>query len=131
MLALLLQITPAHDLNDFKVGEDSDLEFINIFTDDGKINSNGGSEFVGLPRFEARVAVIEALKSKGLYRGEQLNEMRLGRCSRSNDVIEPMMKPQWYVKCDDMAKEALDAVINEKNKKIDILPKQYVAECKR
>ncbi|GKG22845.1 valine--tRNA ligase, mitochondrial 1-like protein, partial [Tanacetum coccineum] len=62
----------------------------------------------------------------GLYRDEQKNEMRLGRCSRSNDVIEPMRKPQWYVKCDDMAKEALDAVINERNKKIDILPKQYI-----
>ncbi|GJR12050.1 valine--tRNA ligase, mitochondrial 1 [Tanacetum coccineum] len=126
-----VKITPAHDPNDFKVGVDHDLESINIFTDDGKINSNGGSEFVGMPRFEARVAVIEALKSKGLYRDEQKNEMRLGRCSRSNDVIEPMRKPQWYVKCDDMAKEALDAVINERNKKIDILPKQYVAEWKR
>ena len=68
---------------------------------------------------------------QGLYRGEKLNELRLGRCSRSNDVIEPMKKPQWYVKCDDMAKEALDAVINDKNKINDFILKQYVAEWKR
>lgn len=61
---VLLQITPAHDPNDFEVGKRHKLEFINIFTDDGKINSNGGSDFVGMPRFEARVAVTEALKSR-------------------------------------------------------------------
>nr|KAJ0195012.1 hypothetical protein LSAT_V11C700366640 [Lactuca sativa] len=126
-----VKITPAHDPNDFEVGKRHKLEFINIFTDDGKINSNGGLGFVGMPRFEARVAITEALKSKGLYKGEEKNEMRLGVCSRSNDVIEPMIKPQWYVNCNGIAKEALDAVMDENNKKIDILPKQYAAEWKR
>lgn len=59
-----LQITPAHDPNDFEVGRRHNLEFINIFTDDGKINGNGGTEFKGMPRFEARVAVIETLQKK-------------------------------------------------------------------
>nr|XP_043627518.1 valine--tRNA ligase, mitochondrial 1 [Erigeron canadensis] len=126
-----VKITPAHDPNDFEVGKRHKLEFINIFTDDGKINSNGGSDFVGMPRFEARVAITEALKSKKLYRGEQKNEMRLGVCSRTNDVVEPMIKPQWYVSCSSLAKEALEAVTDETNKKIDIIPKQYVAEWKR
>ncbi|XP_071729730.1 valine--tRNA ligase, mitochondrial 1 isoform X2 [Rutidosis leptorrhynchoides] len=126
-----VKITPAHDPNDFEVGKRHKLEFINIFTDDGKINSNGGSDFVGMPRFEARVAVTEALKSKGLYKGEEKNEMRLGVCSRTNDVVEPMIKPQWYVSCSSMAQEALDAVIDDNNKKIDILPRQYVAEWRR
>jgi valyl-tRNA synthetase len=58
-----LQITPAHDPNDFEVGKRHDLEFINIFTDDGRINSLG-SEFAGMPRFEAREAVKEALQKK-------------------------------------------------------------------
>lgn len=58
------QITPAHDPNDFEVGKCHNIEFINIFTDDGKINSNGGSEFEGMPRFRARAALIEALKNK-------------------------------------------------------------------
>lgn len=63
---MLLQITPAHDPNDFDVGKRHNLEFINIFTDDGKINSNGGLEFEGMPRFKAREAVNEALKKKVL-----------------------------------------------------------------
>lgn len=59
-----MQITPAHDPNDFEVGKRHNLEFINIFTDDGKINSNGGSEFEGMPRFKAREAVTAALQKK-------------------------------------------------------------------
>ncbi|KAL5720040.1 valine--tRNA ligase [Ranunculus cassubicifolius] len=126
-----VKITPAHDPNDFEVGKRHNLEFINIFTDDGNINSNGGSEFEGMPRFKARAAVVEALQKKELYRGAQNNEMRLGFCSRSNDVIEPMIKPQWFVNCTSIAKEALDAVTDEENKKIEIIPKQYAAEWKR
>jgi valyl-tRNA synthetase len=61
-----MQITPAHDPNDFEVGKRHNLEFINILTDDGKINSNGGARFEGMPRFIARAAVIEALKEKVL-----------------------------------------------------------------
>ncbi|XP_010273593.1 PREDICTED: valine--tRNA ligase, mitochondrial 1 [Nelumbo nucifera] len=126
-----VKITPAHDPNDFEVGKRHNLEFINIFTDDGKINSNGGSEFEGMPRFKARTAVIEALQKKGLYRGAQNNEMRLGLCSRSNDVVEPMIKPQWFVNCNSMAKEALDAVMDDGNRKVEIIPKQYAAEWRR
>ncbi|XP_043712744.1 valine--tRNA ligase, mitochondrial 1 [Telopea speciosissima] len=125
-----VKITPAHDPNDFEVGKRHNLEFINIFTDDGKINSNGG-QFEGMPRFKAREDVIKALKDKMLYREAQNNEMRLGFCSRSNDVVEPMIKPQWFVNCSGMAKEALDAVMNDENRKIEIIPKQYAAEWKR
>ncbi|ERN14543.1 hypothetical protein AMTR_s00038p00088230 [Amborella trichopoda] len=120
-----VKITPAHDPNDFAVGKRHKLEFINIFTDDGKINSNGGSQFEGMPRFKARVAVIEALQKQGLCRGAQNNEMRLGICSRTNDVVEPMIKPQWFVDCADMAKEACDAVTDGR---IEIIPKQYEAD---
>ena len=59
----VLQITPAHDPNDFNVGKRHNLEFINVFTDDGIINQDGG-EFAGMPRFKAREAVTEALKKK-------------------------------------------------------------------
>lgn len=62
----ILQITPAHDPNDFEVGKRHELEFINIFTDDGKINSNGGEQFEGMPRFKAREAVTQALKERVL-----------------------------------------------------------------
>ncbi|KAK9015180.1 hypothetical protein V6N11_006297 [Hibiscus sabdariffa] len=126
-----VKITPAHDPNDFEVGKCHNLEFINIFTDDGKINSNGGVEFVGMPRFKAREAVIDALQKKKLYRGAQNNEMRLGLCSRTNDVIEPMIKPQWYVSCSSMANLALDAAMDDQNRKLEFIPKQYTAEWKR
>ncbi|GJM99456.1 hypothetical protein PR202_ga16554 [Eleusine coracana subsp. coracana] len=105
-----VKITPAHDPNDFEVGKRHNLEFINIFTDDGKINSNGGAQFEGMPRFIARAAVIEALKKKGLYKDTTKNEMSLGVCSRTNDIVEPMIKPQWFVNCSTMAKASLDAV---------------------
>ncbi|XP_071737060.1 valine--tRNA ligase, mitochondrial 1-like isoform X2 [Rutidosis leptorrhynchoides] len=84
-----------YDSNDFEVGMRHKLEFINIQTDDGKINSYRGSECIGMPRLEARVAITEALKSKGLYKGEEKNEMRLSDCFRTNEVVEPMIKPQW------------------------------------
>ncbi|XP_059629353.1 valine--tRNA ligase, mitochondrial 1 isoform X2 [Cornus florida] len=126
-----VKITPAHDPNDFEVGKRHNLEFINILTDDGKINSNGGSEFAGMPRFKAREAVTAALEKKGLYRGAKNNEMRLGLCSRSNDVVEPLIKPQWYVNCNNLGKQALDAVVDGETRKIEIIPKQYIAEWKR
>uniref|UniRef100_A0A6N2LDC4 Valine--tRNA ligase, mitochondrial n=1 Tax=Salix viminalis TaxID=40686 RepID=A0A6N2LDC4_SALVM len=125
-----VKITPAHDPNDFDVGKRHDLEFINIFTDDGKINSLG-SEFAGMPRFEAREAVKEALQKKGLYRGAKTNEMRLGLSSRSNDVVEPMIKPQWFVNCHSMAKQALEVAMDGEIPRLEFIPKQYLAEWKR
>ncbi|CAN1779830.1 Valine--tRNA ligase, mitochondrial 1 [Linum perenne] len=125
-----VKITPAHDPNDFEVGKRHKLQFINILTDDGHIHSDGGS-FVGLPRFEAREAVTEALKKKGLYRGAKNNEMRLGCCSRSNDVIEPMIKPQWFVNCSSMAKQALEVAMEGETPKLQFIPKQYLAEWRR
>uniref|UniRef100_A0A0C9S2L0 Valine--tRNA ligase, mitochondrial n=1 Tax=Wollemia nobilis TaxID=56998 RepID=A0A0C9S2L0_9CONI len=120
-----VKITPAHDPNDFAVGKRHNLDFINIFTNDGMINSNGGKEFEGMKRFDARVAIIEALKSKGLYRGSENNDMRLGTCSRSEDIIEPMIKPQWFVNCSDMGREACEAV---EDGRLEIIPKQYEAD---
>ncbi|KAF2939124.1 valine--tRNA ligase, mitochondrial 1 isoform X1 [Oryza sativa Japonica Group] len=118
-----VKIAPAHDPNDFEVGRRNNLQFINILTDDGKINSNGGAQFEGMPRFTARICIIEALKAKGLYKGAKNTETSLGICSRTNDIVEPMIKsPQWFVNCNTMAKVALDAV---RSKRIEIIPPQY------
>eukprot|EP01133_Synstelium_polycarpum_P014797 gene14797-17491_t len=106
----VVKITPAHDNNDHETGIRHGLPMINMFTDEGLINENGGEEFKGLPRFDARNKVVEALKAKNLFRGMKDNKMRIGFCSRSKDVIEPMIKPQWYVKCDEMAAKAVKAV---------------------
>lgn len=114
-----VKITPAHDPNDYAMGKRHNLEFINIFTDDGKINDEGGI-FQGLQRFDARVAVIAALKEKGLYKETKDNKMQLPICDRSKNIIESMMKPQWWVNCKDMATAAMDAV---KKGDIEIIPK--------
>jgi len=104
-----VKITPAHDPNDFECGKRNNLPFLTIFTDEGEV-SQGCGQFSGMKRFEARKAVLVALTEKGLYRGTADNPMVVPVCSRSKDIIEPIMKPQWYVKCDDMAKKAMEAV---------------------
>ncbi|KAG7884294.1 hypothetical protein KL938_002166 [Ogataea parapolymorpha] len=119
-----VKITPGHDLNDYNTGKRNNLEFINIYTDDGKLNSNCG-EWEGIKRFDARPLVIEKLKEKGLYVGQEDNEMTLPICSRSGDIIEPYLKPQWWVAQKKMAQAATDAV---KSGEIKIAPKSSEAE---
>eukprot|EP00200_Dunaliella_tertiolecta_P003314 CAMPEP_0202352070 /NCGR_PEP_ID=MMETSP1126-20121109/8424_1 /ASSEMBLY_ACC=CAM_ASM_000457 /TAXON_ID=3047 /ORGANISM="Dunaliella tertiolecta, Strain CCMP1320" /LENGTH=1278 /DNA_ID=CAMNT_0048944237 /DNA_START=55 /DNA_END=3891 /DNA_ORIENTATION=- len=116
-----VKITPAHDPNDFKTGKRHNLESINVFDDDGYINEQGG-EFAGQPRFKARVTVVEALDKLGLFRGTTDNPMRFGICSRSKDVIEPCLKPQWWVKCDTMAAKSCAAV---RSGELEIIPKEF------
>ncbi|XP_053689629.1 valine--tRNA ligase [Sabethes cyaneus] len=104
-----VKITPSHDPNDYEVGKRHNLPFINIFTDDGFVTGDYG-EFTGMKRFDARKAVLAALQAKGLYKETVDNPMVVPICSRSKDIVEPLIKPQWYVKCDDMAKNATEAV---------------------
>eukprot|EP00871_Galdieria_phlegrea_P001425 jgi/Galph1/2283/GphlegSOOS_G928.1 len=104
----VVKITPAHDPNDFLCGQRHELPNISVFTDDGRINENGGP-FEGMMRYDARVAIEKALEEKGLLRGKEDNPMRLALCSRSGDVIEPMLRPQWYVRCQEMAEKAKQA----------------------
>ncbi|CAI5757697.1 unnamed protein product [Candida verbasci] len=115
-----VKITPAHDQNDYNTGKRNNLEFINIYTDDGLLNENCGPEWVNTPRFDARYKVIEALKEKGLFVEQKDNEMTIPTCSRSGDIIEPLLKPQWYVDQKEMAQDAIKAV---KNGDITISPK--------
>lgn len=104
-----VKITPAHDPNDYEVGVRHKLPFINILNDDGTLNENAG-EFKGMKRFHARRAVTEALKAKGLYVETKDNPMTVPICSRSGDIVEPVIKPQWWVNCTPLAKAAVDAV---------------------
>lgn len=120
-----VKITPAHDQNDYNTGKRHNLEFINILTDDGLLNENCGPEWQGMKRFDARKRVIELLKEKGLYIGQEDNEMAIPTCSRSGDIIEPLLKPQWWVSQTSMAKDAIHAV---KNGDITISPKSSEAE---
>lgn len=104
-----VKITPAHDHNDYECGKKNNLQFITCIDDNGLMNNNCGN-FIGMKRFDARKAVIEELKKKKLYCGVKENSMVISICSRSKDIIEPLLKPQWYVKCDSMAKKAVDVV---------------------
>ncbi|ODV92748.1 hypothetical protein CANCADRAFT_1342 [Tortispora caseinolytica NRRL Y-17796] len=114
-----VKITPAHDPNDYATGKRHNLEFINILNDDGTLNSACGPEWNGMKRFDARVAVIEQLKQKGLFIEQKDNAMSIPLCAKSGDVIEPIMKPQWWVRQKDMADAALEAV---RSGKITITP---------
>lgn len=96
-------------VDDYECGKRHNLEFITMLAPDGSLNEQG-APFTGMMRYDARIAVEEALQEKGLYKGKEPNKMRLGLCSRSGDILEPMITPQWYVKCDGMAKRATDAV---------------------
>jgi valyl-tRNA synthetase len=118
-----VKVTPAHDPNDYLCGKRNDLEFIIVLTGDGKIADNGG-KYAGMMRYDARVAMENEMKELDLYRGKEVNKMRLGLCSRSGDIIEPMLTPQWYVNCDSMAQRSIDAV---RNGDLKIVPDMHEA----
>jgi len=105
-----VKITPAHDENDFACAKRHQLSGPTIFNQDGTLNANCGSEWQGMDRFEAREKLVKRLDDLGLYRGKRSNPMSLQKCSRSGDVIEPMLKKQWFVNCDEMAARALKLV---------------------
>jgi valyl-tRNA synthetase len=104
-----VKITPAHDHNDFDLGDKHGLPMINIMNDDGTLNENAGS-FKGMKRFEARYEVIKQLKEKGLWVKQADNAMTVPICERSKDVVEPIIKPQWFMSMREMADEAAKAV---------------------
>jgi len=116
-----VKITPAHDPNDYECGKRHNLEFITVLSPDGAINGNG-SQFEGMMRYDARIAVEKALQEKELFVGKEPNKMRLGLCQRSGDILEPMITPQWYVKCDGMAKRSTDAV---RSGELKIVPAEH------
>lgn len=118
-----VKVTPAHDPNDYSCGKRNGLDMIVMLTGDGKIASNGG-KFAGMMRYDARIAVQEELTALGLFRGREVNKMKLGRCSRTGDIIEPMLTPQWYVNCTSMAQRSIAAV---KNGDLKILPEMHEA----
>tara|TARA_Y100001970_G_C14221379_1_gene852896 strand:+ start:43 stop:2670 length:2628 start_codon:yes stop_codon:yes gene_type:complete len=111
-----VKITPAHDFNDYDVGERNNLEIINIFTDDGKINKNAPDEYVGLDRFEARKKIINKLNELGFFVKEEniINKVPYG--DRSNSIIEPYLTEQWFADAKKLAVKAKD-VVNSKDTK--------------
>ncbi|CAH0715283.1 unnamed protein product, partial [Brenthis ino] len=104
-----VKITPAHDPNDYEIGKRHNLPFITIFDDEGRMLNNCGG-FAGKKRFDVRREIIKTLEHIKLYKETKEHAMVVPLCSRSKDVVEPMLKPQWYIRCDTMAAEAIKAV---------------------
>ncbi|RXN05670.1 valine--tRNA ligase-like isoform X1 [Labeo rohita] len=117
-----VKITPAHDHNDYEVGERHKLPFVNILDENGLL-INVPPPFLGMKRFEARKAVLQALKDLGQFKEVKDNPMVVPVCSRSKDIVEPLMKPQWYVDCREMGKQAADVV---RNGELKIIPDHHL-----
>lgn len=115
-----VKITPAHDPNDFEVGKRHNLEEINIMNDDATINQLGG-KYAGMDRYEARKAMLADLEAQGLLVKTVPHEHAVGIHDRCKTTVEPLIKPQWFVKMEEMAKPALEAV---KSGKLKLIPER-------
>ena len=104
-----VKITPAHDPNDFEVARRHNLEEINIMNDDATINELGG-KYAGMDRYEARKAMVADLEKLGLLVKVVPHNHSVGTHDRCGTTVEPMIKPQWFVKMDEMAKAAIKAL---------------------
>ncbi len=104
-----VKITPAHDPNDFEVGKRHNLEEINIMNDDATINELGG-KYAGMDRYEAREAMVEDLKEQGLLVKVVPHSHSVGTHDRCGTTVEPMIKPQWFVRMKEMAQAAIDTL---------------------
>ena len=110
-----LKVTPAHDVNDYMLGEKYNLPSINIFNDNGTISEAGGL-YVGMDRFDVRKQIAKDLQEAGLLEKVEDYDNKVGYSERTNVVIEPKLSMQWFVKMDKLAAPALDAVMKDEIK---------------
>ena len=110
-----LKVTPAHDINDYMLGEKYHLPSIDIFNDNGTISEAGGM-YVGMDRFEVRKQIVEDLQKAGLLEKIEDYTNKVGFSERTNVAIEPKLSMQWFLKMDRLAKPALDVVMNDEVK---------------
>ena len=117
----VVKITPAHDPNDFEVGKRHDLPIINVMNDDATINENGG-EYAGMDRYEARKKIVAKLEELGLLVKVEPHSHNVGTHDRCKTTVEPMVKPQWFVRMDEMAKPAIEAL---KSGRLKFVPESF------
>jgi valyl-tRNA synthetase len=117
----VVKVTPAHDPNDYMTGLRHKLPMINIMTDDGFVNDNAGP-FKGQSMKECRASVIKGLEEMGLMDKVEDHEHQVGHSDRSKTAIEPYLSDQWFVKMDDLAERAMEAV---RSGEIKIHPERY------
>ena len=116
-----VKITPAHDPNDFEVGKRHNLPEINIMNDDATINELGG-KYAGMDRYEARKAMVADLDALGLLVRVVPHTHSVGTHDRCKTTVEPMIKPQWFVKMQEMAKPAVEAL---KKNELNFVPDRF------
>jgi valyl-tRNA synthetase len=117
-----LKITPAHDFNDYDVGQRNNLEIINIFTEAGKINENAPKEYIGLDRFEARKKILKELKEKEFFVKEENIKNKVPYGDRSNSIIEPFLTEQWFADAEKLSVKAKEVV---NSKKTNFFPENW------
>ena len=116
-----VKITPAHDPNDFEVGKRHNLEEINILNDDATINERGG-KYAGMDRYEARKAMVADLEAEGLLVKVVEHTHNVGTHDRCKTTVEPMIKPQWFVRMKEMGQAALDLIQTDE---LEFVPEQF------
>lgn len=117
----VVKITPAHDPNDFEVGKRHNLPEINIMNDDATINELGG-KYAGMDRYEARKAIVKDLDELGLLVKVEDHSHNVGTHDRCKTIIEPLIKQQWFVKMEDLAKPAIEAL---KKGDLEFIPERF------
>ncbi|XP_030644740.1 valine--tRNA ligase, mitochondrial [Chanos chanos] len=117
-----VKVTPAHDHTDFLLSQRHSLPRLTVIGGDGNMTSLCGKWLEGVKRFEARERVMDALMENKMFKGKRDHPMSLPVCSRSGDVIEPLLKKQWFVRCEEMANKAIKAVDEGK---LEIIPHFY------
>lgn len=117
-----LKVTPAHDINDFNLGQKHKLPTIDALTPDGKISEAAGA-YVGMDRFACRKQIIADLQEQGLVEKVEDIKNKVGYSERTNAVIEPKLSMQWFLKMSEVSKPALDAVLNGE---VNLIPEKYV-----
>ena len=117
-----VKITPAHDPNDFEVGKRHNLPEINIMNDDATINEQYGGKYAGMDRYEARKAMVKDLEEQGYLVKVEPHSHNVGTHDRCHTTVEPLIKQQWFVKMDELAKPAIEAV---KNGDLKFVPERF------
>jgi valyl-tRNA synthetase len=116
-----VKITPAHDRTDYETGLRHGLAMITVLADDATVNELGDG-YAGLDRYAAREAIVRDLDARGDLEGTKAHPMLIGRCQRSNDVIEPRLKTQWFVRTGPLAATALEAT---RSGRTEIVPPRF------
>lgn len=117
-----LKVTPAHDINDFNLGQKYKLPTIDALTQDGKISEAAGA-YIGMDRFACRKQILKDLQEQGLVEKIEEIKNKVGYSERTDAVIEPRLSMQWFLKMEDISKPALEAVLNSD---VKLIPEKFI-----